>query len=109
MMRLEQVAYFRLPRDEDGRVDRGTDQRAFDLALRWHPDLEDHPPAVSALRRLQGGDEISERHLRAALAYLGAAIDWYVTRTSEPYPGRNYEAAADLRALLDELRVEVPA
>ena len=107
---LTTVPYFAIPHDDEGRVDRSY-RHEFELALRWHPvDDFDDPlgesalaemtQARSVLARLNQGDEVSRRHLDVALSYLADAITYYDRMNWEPYPGRNAEAAADLRALL---------
>ena len=109
---LTPVPYFAIAHDDDGRIDRSYD-REFEMALRWNPasDYEDDALGAeslalintgqSVLRRLRQGDDVARRHLDYALTYLADAIGYYDKVAWEPYPGRNAEAAADLRALLE--------
>lgn len=106
---LTQVAYFAIARQDDGRVSRDY-ERLFTMALRWAPDYgrisEDvMQRGLGALRSLNDGQDVSEDRLNAARGYLALAIEHYETATWEPYPSRNAEAIADLRALLAELEV----
>jgi hypothetical protein len=112
-MKLEQVNYYRIRRNEDDRRETIHD-RLFEMALRWEPltafdpdgkgvDAEIVTAGKTHLNRLMQGDEVSERHLQMGLDYLIEAILYYDLTTYEPYPGRNKEAAADLRALSTEL------
>lgn len=105
-MNLTMVPYYRLERDADGKLTK-LDDRLFVMALRWWPAYRDEDEgwarAVSALRRLQEGDEISTKHLRLAQEYLHGAWAYYDTMPAEPYAGRNEEAKADLDALLAAL------
>lgn len=117
-MNLERINYFRLPRDEDGRFDKGpTTQRAFEMALRWEPSYlseTEHErmstewllaKGWSAVRQLASGADVSESNLRLGLtALLDAANIYYPSLQPEAYPGRNDEARDDLRALCRELR-----
>lgn len=99
-MTLATIPYYRIPRSDDGRVNREY-ERQFEMGLRWRPDggfADDD--ARSILGRLRGGDEVSARHLALAVEYLNAAIAFYSEPgLVEPYPRRNAEAVADLRAL----------
>ncbi|MET0441321.1 MAG: hypothetical protein ABW071_04985 [Casimicrobiaceae bacterium] len=123
-MMLTVVPYYRIPRDEDGRPSRLFD-RAFELALRWQGDIDIPAEMISnaskrkgeapvhagavALHNLRDANDISQRQLDAAFAYLQAMIAFYEGdpwEGFEPYQGRNKEAATNLRDLLDELRDE---
>jgi hypothetical protein len=108
---LTTVPYYRVIRDDEDDRRQHSYDREFENALRWHPgsDFDDDfcPIDVSAinvgqsvLRRLRQGDEVARRHLDHAISYLTDAITYYDKVKWEPYPGRNAEAAADLRALL---------
>jgi hypothetical protein len=120
-MILETVPYYRIPRDDDGRPSRLFD-RLFEMALRWHAEIEIPADMVSsaskkrgdppqhmgevALHNLRDGNDVSQRQLDAALAYLRAAEAFYESNPwegIEPYPGRNQEAADDFQELLAEL------
>jgi hypothetical protein len=121
---LTTVPYYRIPRDEDGKPSRLFD-RTYEMALRWHAEIDIPDEMVSAaskkkgeapvhagevaLNLLRDANDISQRQLDAAFAYLHAAIAFYESdpwEGFEPYPGRNAEAAANLRDLLDELSGE---
>lgn len=118
---LTTVPYYRIERDEDGSPSKLFD-RAFTMALRWLPDIDIPDEMVSAaskkkgeapvhagavaLHLLRDGNDISQRQLNAALAYLIGAIAFYESNPwdgFEPYPGRNAEAARDLHELQNEL------
>jgi hypothetical protein len=102
-MNLEKLDYYRMARDEEDRRDQSND-RLFVMALRWTPDDIESEEGKRHLLRLMAGDEVSERHLAGSLDYLVEAIMFYDNASRpEPYPGRNDEAAADLRALASAL------
>src|SRR4051812_1951960 len=102
MMNLEQVTYYRLAR-EDERGHRGSIvQRPFTMALRLQPDGIDDPGGA-VLKQLASGDETSERRLWPARFSLISALAHYEGEPDEPYPGRNKEAADNIRELLDDL------
>jgi len=112
-MNLTTTTYYSIQRSEPERREQAYD-RTFVLALRWQPLREFHPEnegldsdwvaaGTRHLDRLKSGDEISERHLNLALDYLDAALAYYERITYEPYPGRNAEAAGNLRDLIHEL------
>lgn len=93
---LEQVTYYRLPRDEDGRRSREHDV-VFEMALRWQPfDTAELNKGAGLLRRLRDGDKVSVDEVVLIGVYLCAAVEHYRT-ADEPYPGRNEEAIRDLR------------
>lgn len=114
---LTAVPYYCIPREESGRRNLEFD-RLFTLALRWWPEVtipegmnaavarkrgvEQHM-GITALDTLRMGSPISKHQLDAALNYLDQAIDWYESGIDEPYPGRNEEAARNLRELREEL------
>jgi hypothetical protein len=123
-MLLTTVPYYRIPRDEDGRPSRNFD-RLFEMALRWHGDIEIPDDMISAsskrkgeepvhagavaLHNLRDANDISQRQLNAAFAYLRDMIAFFEGNPwegFEPYPGRNKEAATDLRELLAALSDE---
>ena len=118
-MMLQEVIYYRIPRDEDGKPSRLFD-RAFTMALRWQPEIDIPDEMVSstskkrgdppvhagavALHLLRDANDISPRQLAFALDYLSRAISYYeVDDQPEPYTGRNEEAAGNLHDLFDEL------
>ena len=105
MVKLTTETYFKLQRDEDGRIeDSGVMDRLFTMAQRWHPDIEEWPIGGRILQRLYDGDSISLRHMDQAVDYLLAALRYYSPGgPPEPYPGRDNEAYNDLEALYLEL------
>jgi hypothetical protein len=115
------VTYYQIPRDEDGTPSREFDH-LFQRIVGWWPEIEIPEDMVSkssqrkgeaprhmgdiALGLLRDGNDISQRQLDAALDYLVRVIFFYENSPwegTEPYPGRNEQAARDHQALLDEL------
>jgi len=111
--------FYRIPKDEDGRVNREFD-RLFQHVARWWPDVEIPEGMVSAasrkkgepehmgaaaLHQLRDGGAVSQHSLNAALDYLKRAHEWYASEP-EPFPGRNEEARKDMYdmyvALIDD-------
>jgi len=105
--------FYRIPRDEDGRVSREFD-RLFEHVTRWWPEVEIPDDMVSAasrkkgesehmgaaaLHQLRDGGAVSQRSLDAALDYLDRAIGWYESGPAEPFPGRNEEALIDMHEM----------
>ena len=115
---LTTVPYYCIDREEDGRTSREYD-RLFTLAVRWYPEIEIPEGMVSAVSRKRGeepqhagltalntlrmGNPISRHQLDCALNWLDQATDYYEAGPAEPYPGRNEEAARNLRDLREEL------
>jgi len=104
------TTYYSVPREEDGRPNADF-KRLWEYAMCWHPEIEepsDRPSGLSALHQLRDGNAVPSEKLAAAHAYLVAAIDFYLSNPwggSQPYEGRNEQAAQDFQNLLEELTV----